>query len=112
LQQVQTIRRAEQGLSVTQKVVGGSHEVEVQGPLVAAIATDAASARVPGMKDILTASRKPFEQLQLATLARTPVTLAVAASSRPAGKARKNEIFRGDDAAQRLVVALRADGSL
>ncbi len=112
LQEVEAIRSDAGRLSITQAAASGSREVSLQGPAVVAVATDAVPAKVPGMKDILAAGRKPVEQVQLDEISRIPVALEIIASARPARKARRNELFSGDDAARRLILALHADGSL
>src|SRR5690349_16121714 len=55
-------------LRVERAVPGGSQVLEVSGPAVLAASADAATPRVPGMKDLLAAGKKPKELLDLAAL--------------------------------------------
>jgi electron transfer flavoprotein beta subunit len=91
--------------------------LEVSGPAVLAAAADAAVPRVPGMKDLLAAGKKPAEHLDLASLnvpARSAV-LTVTSTSRPERKARRGQIIDTTDpaaAAAELVKALHGAGAL
>jgi electron transfer flavoprotein beta subunit len=85
----------------------------VTGPAVLATTADAALPRVPGMKDILGAAKKPVEVLSLDTLdvPTAQVTLSTVSTSRPAAGNRHRVIIDGSDptaAAAELVGALRA----
>ncbi len=96
---------------------GGAQVLKASGPVVLSVATDAVLPRVPGMKDILAAAKKPVEEVAAADLGvpERSATLAVAESRRPQLKARKGEIIDGSDAAAaaaQLVAALRAAGAL
>lgn len=90
---------------------GGSQTVRITGPAVLSLTSDATTPRVPGMKDILAAGKKPsevLEDLEIPTV--TPV--AVVSSGRPTLKSRKGEVIDGTDpaaAAAALVGKLRAD---
>lgn len=50
-------------LRLVRSVVGGTETLSVAAPVVVVAAADAVRARVPGMKDILAAGRKPSEQV-------------------------------------------------
>jgi len=101
-------------LRVHRSVGAGSQVLQVRGPAVLAVATDATLPRVPGMKDILAAGRKPVDELPLPAL--PPVTaLSVVDRSRPDVTTRKRRVIDAADpaaAAAELVAALRADGRL
>lgn len=105
------------GLTAERTVAGGIEVLRVAGPAVLAIATDAAEARVPGMKDVLAAGKKPVETIALADLdvdvdAVTPQVLSV---SRPEVGARRRQLIDTSDperAATELVGALRDAGVL
>lgn len=92
---------------------GGSQVLSATGPVVLSIATDAVLPRVPGMKDILAAGKKPVEVIAPADLGVEPLAggPALAEGRRPQLKARKGELIDGSDAAAaaaKLVDALRA----
>ncbi len=96
---------------------GGLEILEIVGPAVVAVSVDAVVPRVPGMKDILAAGRKPVEYLDLAALGVSPrgATPKVKTTSRPDHKARKGQRIDVTDpaaAATELVSALRESGLL
>jgi electron transfer flavoprotein beta subunit len=84
---------------------------------VLAAAADAAAPRVPGMKDLLAAGKKPVELVELAALkvpARNAV-MTVTGRTRPQRKARQGQLIDAADpakAAAELVTALRQAGVL
>ena len=78
----------------------------------AALGADAAAVKVPGMKDILAAGKKPLDEVAVAELSPVEVSLEVTGRAKPVAKARRNETFTGDDAAAQLVAALRNAGAL
>lgn len=70
---VTAIRRESGGaLEVERAVPGGFEVLALTTPAVLAVATDAAVPKVPGMKDILAAGRKPSEKLDLTDVGLTP----------------------------------------
>jgi electron transfer flavoprotein beta subunit len=86
----------------------------VEGPAVLAVATDAALPRVPGMKDILSAGKKPVEVRDLAP-AEQEARVEVRSIARPETPARRRRMIDASDpaaAAAELVAALRADAIL
>ncbi len=104
-------------LRVERAVPGGVQVLEISGPAVLAASADAAVPRVPGMKDLLAAGKKPVEHLTAADLDRPAgsATVTVQSTSRPARKARKGQILDTADpaaAAAELVAALRGAGAL
>jgi electron transfer flavoprotein beta subunit len=99
---------------VTQAVPGGTRTVEVSGPVVVATTSDALVPPVPGMKDILTASKKPVEVVALSELKLPAVDLQVMRRTRPASRSRKNQVFTGSGAevVAAAVAAMHADAVL
>ena len=101
-------------LRVERAVTGGAQVLEISGPAVLAAATDAAVPRVPGMKDILAAGKKPVETLEVAALGvpASSGTVTVTDTSRPTLKARKQQMIDTADpaaAAAELVRVLRGE---
>jgi len=104
-------------LRVERAIPGGVQVLEVSGPAVLAASADAAVPRVPGMKEVLAAAKKPVELLELAALKVPPgsAVMTVTGRSRPERKARKGQLIDTTDpaaAAAELVVALRQAGTL
>ncbi|MEI2731289.1 MAG: hypothetical protein V9G08_04665 [Dermatophilaceae bacterium] len=115
--EVKSVSGAPGELVVERAHAGGSQVLSASGPVVLSVATDAVLPRVPGMKDILGAAKKPVEEVSAADLGvpERSATLAVTGARRPQLKARKGEIIDGSDAAAaaaQLVAALRAAGAL
>jgi electron transfer flavoprotein beta subunit len=104
-------------LRVERDTAGGTQVLEISGPAVLAASTDAAVPRVPGMRDILAAGKKPVETLDVAglDLPAGGTTLTVTGTSRPDLLARKGQMIHATDpaaAAAELVAALRGAGVL
>lgn len=102
---------------VERDTVGGTQVLEISGPVVLAASTDAAVPRVPGMRDILAAGKKPVETLDIAglDLPAGATTVKVTGTSRPDLKSRKGQMVDTSDpaaAAVELVAALRGAGVL
>lgn len=108
-QDVAKVEKADGGWTISQNVAGGTRTVQVSGPVVVAVATDAIAAKVPGMKDILAAGKKKVDEVAVGDLNLTTVPVEVTGRSKPANPARKNLTL---SAAADLVAALRADGVL
>ncbi|SPT75060.1 Electron transfer flavoprotein small subunit [Arcanobacterium haemolyticum] len=111
-QQVEAIEVTEAGLRLTQQIPGGTRTIDISGPVVVAVTSDAARVPAPSMKEILAAGKTPVEVLALADMAAPPAGLTHAGNEKPAERERKRTIFAGPDAVNELVVALRADGVL
>ncbi|MDY5584868.1 MAG: electron transfer flavoprotein beta subunit/FixA family protein [Arcanobacterium sp.] len=111
-QEVTEITADGEGWVVTHAFGTGTRTVKVSGPVVAAIATDAQAVKVPGMKDILAAGKKPLEQVALGDLAVEVTPASVTGRAKPVAVARKQQKFAGEDAAAQLVAALRDSGVL
>jgi electron transfer flavoprotein beta subunit len=104
-------------LRVERAIPGGVQVLEISGPAVLAASADAAAPRVPGMKDLLAAAKKPVELVDLAGLKVPPqnAVMAVTGRSRPERKARRGQLIDTSDPAQaaaELVTALRQAGAL
>lgn len=115
--EVTSVSGAAGALRVERAITGGTQTLELSGPAVLAASTDAAVPRVPGMKDILSAGKKPVETLDLASLdvAAAGPAAAVTGTARPDLKARKGIVIKTTDpaaAAAELVAALRGAGVL
>ena len=104
-------------LRVERAIPGGVQVLETSGPAVLAASADAAVPRVPGMKDLLAAGKKPVELLELAALKVSPpnAVMTVTGRARPERKARQGQLIDTADpakAAAELVTALRQAGAL
>ena len=104
-------------LRVERAIPGGVQVLEISGPAVLAASADAAVPRVPGMKELLAAAKKPVELLELAalTVPQQNAVMTVVGRARPERKARKGQLIDTADpaaAAAELVAALRAAGAL
>lgn len=101
---------------VRRSAEGATETVRVPLPAVLAVASDAVVPRVPGMKDILAAAKKPVEVLALAGLDVAPAAAPAAARlRRPQLPSRKNRMLDASDpqdAARALVGELRSAGVL
>jgi electron transfer flavoprotein beta subunit len=115
--EVTEVTAADKILRVERAIPGGAQVLEITGPAVLAASADAAPAKVPGMKDLLAAGKKPVEHLDLAALKVPPgnATVTVTGRGRPERKARRQQLIDTADpakAADELVAALRAAGAL
>lgn len=101
-------------LRVTRKTSAGTQVLRVQPPAVLAVAARHTEDKVPGMKDVLLARKKPVEKvsitdLQVVGMDRVTVRGTALPQAAPA------RIFDGSDpatAVKQLVSALRAEGVL
>lgn len=104
-------------LRVERALPNGTQVLEITGPAVLAATTNAAVPRVPGMKDILAAGKRPVETLTVAALdvLASGASLLVTGTCRPDLKTRKGHVIYATDAAAAavaLVTELRRDGAL
>jgi electron transfer flavoprotein beta subunit len=111
-QEVSDISREGNAWLITQQVSGGSRTLTVPGPVVIGVSSDAVPVKVPSMKEILAAGKKPVEIVSLDSLQATPLATETTSWKRPEVRARKHVKFHGEEAATQLVDALRADGIL
>lgn len=115
LTQVTAVSGEPGDLLVRRAHLGGFQEVHVTGPVVLAVAADAVVPRVPGMKDILAAGKKPVREVPLAELAVPAVAVERVATAPAEVAARRRRVIDAADpaaAAAELVAALRADAVL
>lgn len=108
---------AEDGrLRLVRSVVGGTETLSVACPVVVVAAADAVKARVPGMKDILAAGKKPTEQVAHASLGAAPAPEPARLTRGPStGPDRGRHLVGGSDAGEagdELVSALKGAGIL
>lgn len=101
-------------LAVERAHAGGSQLLRVTGPVVLAVAADAVVPRVPGMKDILAAGKRPVEVVDLEATGRRTLAsgVEVVSTAAPELAARRRHVITATDpaaAAAELVSALRAD---
>jgi len=103
----------EQGsLRVTRKIGSVSQVLEVNGPVVLAVAASRAEEIEPGMKVVLMARKKPVERITLADLGITPQPAAASRGTRFPDTLQA-KILDGADpeaACAELVAALHSDG--
>ena len=103
-------------LTVERAHEGGSQVLHATGPVVLAAATDAVVPRVPGMKDILAAGKRPTDEVALdAAAAGAVAAVEVVRTAPPELRARRGVVIDGSDAAAaaaQLVAALRADARI
>lgn len=114
LAQVTAVTGIAGDLTIERAFRGGSQVLKASGPVVLAASGDAVTPRVPGMKDILAAGKKPSEEVALAPAA-TASTVEITATAKPQLKARKGQLIDTADAAAagvQLVAALRAANTL
>ena len=117
LSRVSSVVADGEGLTVERDLPGGVTALAIRTPVVLAATADAVLPKVPGMKDILGAGKKPVEVMVLADLAvpEARVSLSTLATARPAGGERQAVLFDAADpaaAANELVGALRQAGAL
>lgn len=116
LTDVAQVTLADGRLRVRQATAEGTRTLAVTGPAVIALASDAASPKAPGMKDVMAAGRKPVRQLPLAELglgAEPRGTLrATARAARPFRRGIVIDTADPAAAAAELVGALRDAGVL
>ncbi|MGJ9628299.1 FAD-binding protein [Actinotignum sp. GS-2025c] len=112
-QDVSAIRTEGEDLLLTQHTGGQRREVRVAGPVVIAVTSDAAAVKVPAMKDILDAAKKPAQLLTAADLGDMEGrTLAPIARAVPPVQRRLHQILDGPGAVAELVGILDRRGLL
>jgi len=103
-------------LTATRSLGDGTEEVRVTGPAVVSVLGEINKPRIPSLKQVLGASKKPSEELPLAGLGLTEAELEPKALRRaPRGflMNRKNIIYKDADPAAnvgKLVASLEAEG--
>lgn len=108
-QKVRSIERVTTGWHIQQELASIRQTIEVQGPVVISVLPDALTPRVPSMKDILAAGRKPVTVSPGAEVSQPSPEIRVQSRQRPTTPKRAARMFTGNDAASELVAALQAD---
>ncbi|MCI1963307.1 MAG: electron transfer flavoprotein beta subunit/FixA family protein [Ancrocorticia sp.] len=111
-QNVVGITPREGGWNVIQAVDGGSRTIAVTGPVVCMVTPDAALPHIPGMKDILSAGKKPADVIDASELALASHTISVVSAEKPPARERLKVVFEGPDAPRQLIAALRQESAL
>jgi len=103
-------------LTATRKLPDCTEEVRVQGPVVVSVLSEINKPRIPSLKQVLGASKKPNEELPLGSLGLSAADLTPRAARRNAKgflMNRKNIIYKESDAAAnvaKLMASLAAEG--
>lgn len=113
---VRSVTASAGDLLVERQLTTGTQTLRLTGPAVVSVSSGAVTPRLPAMKDILAAARKPAQDVALDSLDLPPLPQpVVTATGAPQRRARRGVVIDGSDpaaAATRLVAALRADGTL
>lgn len=118
LQNVAAVEAAGDGWKVVQNLPGGaSRTLEIAGPAVLAVTSDATTPKAASMKEILASAKKPVEVLALADIDGLDADATEPAARTPRAAeavARKNITLEGspEEIAAKLAEALRAEGVL
>lgn len=113
LAEVSNVSVAEGGLRAVQPRPSGLHTTQVIGPAVVSATPDALTPRVPGMRDILAAAKKPVHVVDGAATAGP--TTRVVASARVDPPDRRRRVIPAQDAigaVEQLVNEMRTAGVL
>jgi electron transfer flavoprotein beta subunit len=103
-------------LKFTRKLDDCTEVATVSGPAVVSVLGEINHPRIPGLKQVLGASKKPSEEIKLADLGLSPQELtprAIRKSVKGFVMSRKNVIFKDGDAAHKvaqLVASLAKEG--
>lgn len=113
---VQKMTWANGVLTATRKLPDCTEEVRVAGPAVVSVLSEMNKPRIPSLKQVLGASKKPSEELPISSLGLAPEDLAPrAVRGTPKGflMNRRNIVYKESDAAAnvaQLVASLKAEG--
>ncbi len=103
-------------LTATRKLGDCTEQVSVNGPAVVSVLSEINKPRIPSLKQVLGAAKKPSEEIPLSSLGLGDDALrprAVRTSAKGFLMNRKNVIFKEPDAAAnvaKLVASLTAEG--
>lgn len=111
-EEVTSVEAAGDGWLLTQAIPGGTRTITVPGPVVVATTSDAVAVKVPSMKEVLAAGKKPVEIVPATDVAPVTSGVEITGHSKPTSKARLGKVFSGDAAVSELVSALRTEGVL
>lgn len=109
---ITSIEKDGAGLVLTQLAEQGSRTITVSGPAVVSVTSDATAVKVPGMKDILQAGKKPLETVAAVAQGAENGDVTVSERLKPEHVSRQATLFSGEDAEAQLVAALRENGIL
>ncbi|MDR0488520.1 MAG: electron transfer flavoprotein beta subunit/FixA family protein [Propionibacteriaceae bacterium] len=103
-------------LTIERTIPEGIQGLHLHGPVLVGVTSDAVKAKVPGMKDVLSAGKKPARVVSLLDLGvRLPGEGEILSVEKMAGPSRQQIRINTEDPAQaaaELVSALRAAGAL
>ncbi|HXP95194.1 MAG TPA: electron transfer flavoprotein subunit beta/FixA family protein [Telmatospirillum sp.] len=103
-------------VSVTRKLAVCTEQATVSGPVVVSVLSDINKPRIPGLKQVLGAAKKPNEEIALGSLGVSPADLqpkAVRRSAKGFVMTRKNVVFKDAnpaDSVAKLVSSLVSEG--
>ncbi len=103
-------------VGVTRKLAGCTEQATVGGPVVISVLSDINKPRIPGLKQVLGAAKKPNEEIAISSLGLSPADLQPKAMRRSAKgfvTTRKNVVFKDAnpaDAVAKLVSSLTSEG--
>jgi electron transfer flavoprotein beta subunit len=113
---VQEIGASGTDFSATRKLTDCTEVATVQGPVVISVMGEINKPRVPGLKQVLAAAKKPSEEIHIADLGLTPEALTpkvVFISVKGFVMSRKNVVYKDSDAAAnvaKLVASFKQEG--
>ena len=103
-------------VSVTRKLTDCTEQATASAPLVVSVLSDINKPRIPGLKQVLGAAKKPSEEIALGSLGVSPADLqpkAVRRSAKGFVMTRKNVVFKDAnpaDSVAKLVSSLVSEG--
>jgi len=113
---VEEISASGNGFSATRKLADCTEVATVQGPAVISVLGEINKPRIPSLKQVLAASKKPSEEIKIADLGLTPADLTpkvVCISVKGFVMSRKHVIYKDGDAAAKVakfVASLKNEG--
>ncbi|NMW65031.1 electron transfer flavoprotein beta subunit/FixA family protein [Mobiluncus mulieris] len=108
-QGVEKVEAAGDGFKITQIIPGGYRTLSVSGSVVVSVASDAVTPKVPSMKDILAAGKKPVEEAPVDSVEVNKVAVAKKSTEKPVAREHKQQLFATAD---ELAQALKESGIL
>ena len=113
---VQEISASGNGFSATRKLTDCTEVATVQGPAVISVLGEINKPRIPSLKQVLAAAKKPSEEIRIADLGLTPEDLTpkvICISVKGFVMTRKNVVYKDGDAVDKvakLVASLNKEG--
>ena len=97
----------ENGSIIAARSCGSDTELlEVSGCAVVSVTSDICRARIPSMKDILSAGKKPVEQWSAADMQQCPPQTELLSMLAPEKAQRSSIVYKGEDALERFAAEL------